>query len=219
MLWRRFVIGYIWFSTFFFFLPASRSLFNDAYQWGNGYFFRTAHGSFKGIEGFLPAFIPFLIGALIFVYGRRGKASTFGMLALFWSTFQLLNLLLMGGPFTFRGDTYQVEWTSTLLSLAFQGWPALSIVGAALLLRKREFGWSLIPITKKGWILIGTALVFSVVIGYLEKSGPMVSVANRFAVLFTIAQYILFTIGLLLGGRSASAPVINRKVEARVGGK
>jgi hypothetical protein len=199
MFFRRFAIWYVAVSTFLFFLPASRSLFNPNYQWASGYFFRTGHGSFVGIEGFLPALLPFLVGIVVLFYGRRGKPGTFAALAVCWSAFQLLNQLLEGNTITFRGDTYQVEWTSVLLNIVFLAWPALVIVLGILQLRAAEFGWSVLPLPRSGWLLIAAALVLSVLIGYLERSGPMVSVANRYAVIFTLVQYILLMLALKAG--------------------
>jgi hypothetical protein len=219
MLWRRIALSYMVFSTFLFFLFTSRSLWNDDYQWANGYFFRSAHGSFKGFEGFLPAIIPFVIGLAIVIYGWRGKTGTFALLVIPWSGFQLANLLLEGGALTFRGDTYQVEWTSFLLTGLFLGWPTLAILASGMLVRNAQFGWALAPITNRGWVFLASAVALGAVTGYLEKSGPMVSVANRFAVIFTIAQYTLLMIGVALGGRSASAPVVDRKLETGIGRK
>jgi hypothetical protein len=199
MLFHRIAIWYVAVSTFLFFLPASRSLFNREYQWASGYFFRTDHGSYSGLEGFLPALIPFLIGAVILLYGRRGMPGTFAALAMAWAGFQLLNQLLLEGPSTFRGDTFQIAWTSVLLNVIFWGWPLLVIVLGIWELRKGEFGWRLQPLSKTGWGLLMTAILLSGIIGYLERSGPMESLANKYAVVFTLVQYILLMFALKLG--------------------
>jgi len=199
MLFRRIAIWYVAVSTFLFFLPASRSLFNPNYQWASGYFFRTSHGSYVGMEGFIPALIGFVIGIVILLYGRRGSPGTFTVLAIIWAAFQVMNQLLEEGPATFRGDTFQVEWTSMLLTVLFIGWPLLVIVWGIRQLRGADFGLKLVPMNRTGWILLLATIALSALIGYLERSGPMVSTANKYAVIFTVGQYILLMFALKAG--------------------
>ena len=136
------VLLYTVVTAFLFNIAAVRSLFDPEYQWAAGYFFRTAHGSFRGLEGFLPALVPAVIGFAVWLYGLRGDRRVFGLGVLIWTVFGALNVGLTGELPTFTGGTLGVRIGAVVFGLIIYGAMALAAFWAIVQLRQGLSGLS-----------------------------------------------------------------------------